>query len=190
MSRQTRDNNGLHTEPRVARVSMFSEFAAARLTRALSRRTPAGAICVLDIRRIEQLRSGDWALEIAAILDGLQVILEWNGEADATRPDFRWITLSFGHPASWAIIDYSQMWQHAPGDSDCVPLLVSNMHPDNATHLSGVTLNLESRPEWMSFRVTAQSNAIQIIGCESPTAQLHTTKPDTLEWWWKNRPNC
>ena len=27
---QTRYNNGLHTEPRVARVSMFSEFAAAR----------------------------------------------------------------------------------------------------------------------------------------------------------------
>ena len=154
------------------------------------RDSPVGAICVLDIRRIEQLRSGDWALEIAAILDGLQVILEWNGEADATRPDFRWITLSFGHPASWANIDYSQMWQHAPDDSDCVPLLVSNMHPDNATHFSGVTLNLESRPEWMSFRVTAQSNAIQIIGCESPTAQLHTTKPDTLEWWWKNRPNC
>ena len=30
------DNNGLHTEPRVARVLMFSEFAAARRTRTLS----------------------------------------------------------------------------------------------------------------------------------------------------------
>ena len=29
-SLKTRDNNGLHAEPRVARVSMFSEFAAAR----------------------------------------------------------------------------------------------------------------------------------------------------------------
>ena len=137
----------------------------------------------MRIQELDGLRSCDWALDIQLTLEQFTVVLEWNAEPGIQQPEFGWITLTFGLPASSANIDYSQMWQHAPDDNES-PLVNIREHHDNSTHHSDITLNLESHPTgWWYTEICAQSDAIQVIGRQPPFATLYGVRPAWLERW-------
>lgn len=136
-----------------------------------------------NIDRLCSLRSCDWALEMEALLNRFVVVLWWNGESAKDRPDKSWVTISFERPASRAALDYGQMWQHSP-DCDEAMVLTIREHSDGGTHLDGLTLNLESRPDvWISARICAQCDVIDVVSSEMPFVSFHNSEPKLIGWW-------
>ena len=137
----------------------------------------------MEHEQIAELRACDWALDMQAMLEEFTIVLEWNGEPEDSKPEFEWITISLGFPASWANVEYSQMWQHSPNDNDDRLISVQNYTGDK-THHSEVTLNLESYPTGcMRTIITAQSDSIEVIGQKTPSLESHSSRPRPSEWW-------
>ena len=133
--------------------------------------------------KLTACHSCDWAIEMHAVVNGLLVVLGWNGTSEMKQPQDAWIVLAFDRPTSYAVADYSRLWQHSSGERD-TPVLTVNDHATGTTHILDLTLNLESYPDgWISCRVEAQCDAIDIICRELPTVTFRDSEPDVLKWW-------
>ena len=142
-----------------------------------------------ELAKLQQLPSYNWSLEMVANIDGLQLILEWaECEPQYKHPGFSWILFSFVYPASWAHLDYSQMWQHVP-ESPKSTVLRMEPHLSNKTHVREITLNTESHSTgWANYQIVACDDVVNVIGREPPSIRLYESRPKMLEWWSQGQP--
>ena len=133
--------------------------------------------------KLKAMHSCDWALEMHAVFNSFFLILGWNAEAGKSRPESRWISISFECLSLYAVADYTRLWQHPSTDRD-LSVLTFSKYESEMTHMTDLTLNLESFPEgWFKYRVEAQSDAVDIICRKIPLVKFYKSEPEILKWW-------
>ena len=142
------------------------------------------------IERLRTAASYNWSLEMLGNVGGLHIVLEWNDfDSQYENPGYSWAHLYFVGPASFALVDYSQMLQFPPDDSGSKVLNIT-LHSTNASHVVDIELNTMSvETGWHRYRVVAFDDAVDVISKEPPQVRLSENAPKIMEWWSQGRPD-